>query len=249
MATRCLWTSQPLGSVLPTSQYMMLSVPPHVQEPFCIHAKAAVGPCWSLAICSPAPASETFPVQTCPTQQPPSWTVSCLGLSPSPTQKLTAAPFPWDTLSQDCGTWPTFLQAEERWGGVPIECFTVLTYARLSFSGSWSPALLLDPLCSPELVLSLPASLPWLLFPAQPLPPLAPLKSSCSTHFILSQSFSPPFQEDYGWGRWGGGVRGGALLPWPKGPSNSWGYFHPHGWKKEEIVNSTADCGGSPIKA
>lgn len=31
--------------------------------------------------------------------------------------------------------------------------------------------LLLDPFCSPELVLSLPASPPWLLFPAPPLPP------------------------------------------------------------------------------
>lgn len=124
MATSCLWTSQPLGSVLPTFQYMMLSVPPHVQEPLCIHAKVAVGPWWSLAICSPAPASEISLVQTCRTQQPPSWTVSGLGLSPSPTQELTAAPFPWDTLSQDCGTWPTFLWAEERWGGVPIEYFS-----------------------------------------------------------------------------------------------------------------------------
>lgn len=85
---------QPLGSVLPTFHYMMLSVPPHIQEPFCIHAKVAVGLWWSLAICSPAPASETSLVQTCLTQQPPSWTVSRLGLSPSPTQKADCSSLP-----------------------------------------------------------------------------------------------------------------------------------------------------------
>lgn len=159
MATiRCSLNSLPAPGVRPSnfSVYDALS-PTHrtFRNHFCIRAKAAVGPCWSLAICStsslPQRLSQFRPAQP---SRPPSWTVSCLGLSPLPPKSWLQLPSR-DTLSQDCGTWPTFLQAEERWGGVPIECFTVLTYARLSsFSGSGLPALLLDPLCSPELVLS-----------------------------------------------------------------------------------------------
>lgn len=65
----------------PTSVYDALS--PTARSGTILHPRQ--GCCRSLLepcnLLPPAPASETFPVQTCPTQQPPSWTASCLSAS------------------------------------------------------------------------------------------------------------------------------------------------------------------------
>lgn len=229
MATRCL-LNLPASGVRPSNFSVYDALSPHVPGTILHRAKAAVGPCWALQSAHqplPQRLSQFRPAQQLSSHPPgPSLVSRPLSLSLTPKSWLQL-PSPWDTLSQDCGTWPTFLQAEERWGG----------FDRMFHSLDLCPTFLFRLLVSCSAAGSLVFPRTGLIAPS--FSPMTPVSSPASPSFGSPEIFLyaltlfclrvlVPLSRKTMTG--GGGDE--SPPPVTKGPSNSWGYFHPHGWKK-----------------